>query len=217
MDTLRSDDPALVRSDGLSRRKALLRAGAGGLAAALLGAAGLRRGALAQDATPMAAPAGWRSQRLEVSVAPHDPVSITLAGSGPPQRGDHFYIDAPIYASGDEGGAEIGIYRCFGAWTAAADNTTAPVQRFTTVQFVLFQDGVSIIMGLINEGGSDPSAHTGAVQGGTGAYAGALGTFTQVIREGAVPGAQAGTADATPVAGPTIVDAGFDLLLPGQG
>ena len=210
MDSHRSDDPAPVRSAGLSRRKALLRTGAGGLAAAMLGAVGFGRHALAQDA----APAGWRTEHLEVSVVPHDPVSITLAGSGPPQRGDHFYIDGPIYAMGDEAGAGIGIYRCFGAWTAAADDTTAPVQRLTTVQFVLFQDGVSIIMGLINEGGSDPSAHTGAVQGGTGAYAGAIGTFTQVIRQGAVPGAAAG---ATPVAGPTIVDAAIDLLLPGQG
>ena len=73
----------------------------------------------------MAAPAGWKTQHVEVSQIPHDPVSITLAGSGPPQRGDHFYIDAPIYAKGDEAALEIGIYRCFGAWIAAADATSA--------------------------------------------------------------------------------------------
>jgi hypothetical protein len=122
---------------GFSRRAALVRGGATGVAAAALAALGLRQRTLAQEMTPMAAPAGWKAQHVEVSVVPHDPVSITLAGSGPPQRGDHFYIDAPIYAKGDEGGTEIGIYRCFGAWVAAADATDAPAQRLTTVQYVL--------------------------------------------------------------------------------
>jgi hypothetical protein len=194
---------------GMSRRTALLRGGATGAAAAVIGALGLGRRALAQDA--MAAPAGWHAMRVECTVAPHDPVSITLAGSGPPQRGDHFYIDGPIYAMGDEMGAEIGVYRCFGAWAAAADDTAAPAQRLTTVQFVFFE--VGIIFGLINEGGADPSVHIGGVQGGNGAYAAALGTFDQAIREGTVPG----TTDGTPTPAPTYVDSTLDLLLPGEG
>jgi hypothetical protein len=162
----------------------------------------------------MAAPAGWHAQHLEVTFVPHDPVSITLAGGGPPQRGDHFYIDAPIFAMGDEMGAEIGIYRCFGAWTAAADDTAAVAQRLTTVQFILFNDG--IIFGLINEGGADPNIHIGAVQGGNGTYAGAQGTFNQTSRTGPVAGTIA-TPDATPAPALNVVDATFDLLLPGEG
>lgn len=200
---------------GFSRRAALMRGGAIGTAAAVLGSLGLRQRTLAQDATPMAAPAGWRTHHVEVTFAPHDPVSITLAGSGPPQRGDHFYIDAPIYAKGDEAGSEIGIYRCFGAWVAAADSTDAPAQRLTTVQYVLFNDG--IIFGLINEGGANPDMHVGAVQGGNGTYTGALGTFRQLSRQGPVAGTVSGTPGATPAPAPGVVDAVFDLLLPGQG
>ena len=214
MSIQRTDDDSQL-TGGISRRAALVRGGAAGAAAAVVGSLGLRRRALAQEATPMAAPAGWHALHVEVSVVPHDPVSITLAGGGPPQRGDHFYVDGPIYAMGDEAGAEIGVYRCFGAWTAAADDTTAPVLRLTTVQFDLLQDGS--IMGLINEGGTDVATHVGAVQGGTIAYTGALGTFRQVIRQGAIPGVPEGTPDATPTAGPTIVDAIFDLFLPGEG
>lgn len=210
--SIEGTDDRLRRTTGMSRRLALLHGGATGVAA--IGALGLGQRVLAQD-TPMAAPAGWHALHLEVSVVPHDPVSITLAGAGPPQRGDHFYVDAPIYAMGDEAGAEIGVYRCFGAWTAAADDTTAPVLRLTTVQFDLLQDGS--IMGLINEGGTDVATHVGAVQGGTKAYTGAQGTFQQIIREGAVPGVPEGTPDATPTAGPTIVDSVFDLFLPGEG
>jgi hypothetical protein len=200
---------SVFSTDRVTRRKALLGAGASGLAAGLLGAVGLGRRALAQDATPMAAPAGWRSEHVEVTLVPQNPVSITLAGGGPPQRGDFFYIDAPIYAKGDEGGTQIGTYQCFGAWTAAATDTSAPNQRLTTVQYML-QEGS--IMGLINEGGA-PSAQTGPVQGGTGAYAGALGTFTQAIRQGTTPGVEA-TPGATPAPAPTFVDATFELLLP---
>ena len=40
-----------------------------------------------------------------------NPVTITRAGSGPPQRGDFFHVDAPIFASGDANGTEIGRYR----------------------------------------------------------------------------------------------------------
>jgi hypothetical protein len=210
MSTQGSED----RSDqtgGISRRTALVRGGATGAAAAVLGALGFGRRALAQEVTPVAGPVppGWRSLRVEVSFVPQDPVSITVAGSGPPQRGDHFYIDAAIYALGDEGGTQIGVYQCFGAWTAAADNTDVDNQRLTTVRFAL-PDG--LITGLINEGGSPPS-QLGVVHGGTGAYFGAIGTFTQAIREGTVPG----TDEATPAAAVTVVDSTFDLLLPGQG
>jgi hypothetical protein len=198
---------------GISRRAALMRGGASGAAAAVLGTLGFRQRALAQEMTPIAAPAGWTAKHVEVSLIPHDPVNITLAGSGPPQRGDHFYIDAPIYARGDEAGAEIGIYRCFGVWIAAADATDAPAQRLTTVQYVLFNDG--IIFGIVNEAGADPNIHIGAVQGGNGPYAGAIGTFNQSSRTGTPVGVA--TPGGTPAPGPNVVDATFDLLLPGQG
>ncbi|HEU4761930.1 MAG TPA: hypothetical protein VFS74_06375 [Gemmatimonadales bacterium] len=193
---------------GFSRRAALMRGGAIGTAAAVLGSLGLRQRALAQEMTPMAAPAGWTAKHVEVTFVPHDPVNITLAGSGPPQRGDHFYIDAPIYARGDEAGAQIGTYQCFGAWTAAANDEAATNQRLTTVQYAL-SDGS--IMGLINEFGTEANVHVGAVQGGTGAYTGALGTFMQVGR--AAPEATPG---ATPAPAPGAVDATFELILPGQ-
>ena len=195
---------------GMSRRTALLRGSATGAAAAVVGAFGFGRRALAQDATTMEAPAGWRSESMQVTVLPHDPVTITLAGSGPPQRGDHFYVDAPIYALEDEAGSEIGTYQCFGAWTAAADDATAQNQRLTTVQFIL-ADGS--IMGLINEGGTGFNDHVGVVQGGSGAYAGALGTFMQITREAAATE----TPGATPAPTPLIVDTTLDLLLPGEG
>src|SRR5687767_10330021 len=196
-----SDDHSQV-TGSISRRTALLRGGVTGAAAAVVGALGLGKHALAQE-TPMAAPAGWHAQRVEVTFVPHDPVSITLAGGGPPQRGDHFYIDAPIYAMGDEAGAEIGTYQCFGAWTTAADDTSAHDQRLTTVHFML-QDGS--IFGLINEAGADAAAHVGAVQGGSGAYVGAFGTFRQVGRSGTVVGVIA-TPGATPEPAPQVVDA----------
>jgi hypothetical protein len=195
---------------GISRRTALWRGGTAGAAAAVVGALGFGRRALAQG-TPMAAPAGWRTEHLEVTFVPHDPVSIMAAGGGPPQRGDHFYIDAPIHAVGDEMGAEIGTYQCFGAWTAAADDTGAHDQRLTTVHF-MFQDGS--IMGLINEAGADPNSHIGAVQGGSGAYAGAIGNFKQLSRTGTPVGVA--TPGGTPAAAPNVVDAVFDLLLPAQ-
>ena len=212
MGTHVSDDRSQP-TGGISRRAALVRGGAAGAAAAAIGALGLGHQARAQDA--MAAPAGWHAMRVEVSQIPHDPVNITVAGSGPPQRGDHFYIDAPLYARGDEMGAEIGVYRCFGVWIAAADDTSAPAQRLTTVEYILFGDG--IIFGIVNEAGVDPNAHVGAVQGGTGPYVGALGTFTQISRIGAPVGVTEATPGATPEAGPNVIDATFDLLLPGEG
>ena len=79
-----------------------------------------------------------------------NPVTITRAGGSPPQRGDFFHVDAPIFASGDANGTEIGRYQCFGAWTHAANDAAAADQRFTSVQFHL---AGGAIMGIINEGG----------------------------------------------------------------
>ena len=204
---------AAVRS-GLSRRVVLGRV-AGGSAAALLAAVGPRRvGAAAQEATPMAAPAGWRTEHLEVEFTPGTPlpgVTIPRAGSGPPQRGDWFYVDAPLYAAGDAGGTQIGTYQCFGAWTHASTDTGAPELRLTTVQYRL-ADGS--IMGLINEIGPDPSALVGAVQGGTGRYTGALGTFQQLDAP-AIPATP--DASGTPTPAVDVVRATFDLILPNLG
>src|SRR5215217_7918666 len=99
----------------ISRRTAL-RAGAAVSAAGVgmtVAAAGPARAA--QDATP----AGMRSEHLEVLFTPVDPVTITRAGGGPPQRGDYFYVDGPIFAVDDVNGTQLGIgmYHCFGAWT----------------------------------------------------------------------------------------------------
>jgi len=168
---------------------------------------------IAQDATPNA-PTGWRTEHLEVEFTPGTPlpgVTIPRAGSGPPQRGDWFYIDSPLYAAGDAGGTQIGTYQCFGAWTQAATDTAAHDLRLTTIQF-RFDDGA--IMGLINELGDDPSATFGAVQGGTGRYIGALGTFQQL---------PAPTIPATPDASGTsttvldVVRVPFALILPDLG
>jgi hypothetical protein len=176
-------------------------------AGAMAGAAGVALAISAAAPNRVAAQDGaWRTEHLEVYFAPHDPVSITLAGSGPPQRGDSFYIDGPIYASNDVTGAQIGTYQCFGFWNAASDDTTAPTLRLTTVQFRL-DDGS--IMGLINEFGTELSV--GAVQGGTEKYIGALGTF----RQDPVPAPSDG-AGATPVAGASFM-ATFDLILPNVG
>ena len=155
---------------------------------------------------------------MEVEFTPGTPlpgVSITLAGGGPPQRGDWFYIDSPLYAAGDAGGTQIGTYQCFGAWTHAADDAAAPDLRLTTVQF-RFDDGA--IMGVINELGADASAHVGAVQGGTGRYTGALGTFQQLIGPGvtAVPETTDAAAGTLPAA-PDVVQVPFDLILPDLG
>ena len=191
----------------LSRRVALRTGAAAGAAGIGLAVGGAVMGrVIAQGA----APAGWRTEHLEVEFTPQDPVSITRAGDGPPQRGDWFYVDAPIYAAGDVGGAQVGTYQCFGAWTHASDDTEAPELRLTTVQF-RFDDGT--IMGLINELGPDPTATFGAVQGGTGAYTGALGTFQQL--PGEPPAIPAG--GTPPAVVPNVVRSVFELLLPDLG
>lgn len=167
------------------------------------GAAGPVRAS--QDATPT----GMRREQYEVDWAPVDPVSITRAGGGPPQRGDHFYVDGPIYAAGDVNGTQIGVYQCFGAWTAAADDVDAPNQRLTSVQF-LFDDGS--IVGMINEAGM-VFAHIGAVQGGTGRFLGASGTFNQASLNAPGPDPSPG-APGTPGTGQYVLRTTFDLILP---
>jgi hypothetical protein len=195
---------AIAKMVRLSRRAAL-RIGAltGALGAGLAIGAG---GSVLSPARPAHAQAmGWRQEKLEVDFTPVDPISMVRAGSGPPQRGDWFYIDAPIFPMGQIGTTQIGTYQCFGAWTRTASDTDVPDQRFTSVQFH-FEDGA--IMGLINEGGKDPSAHVGAVQGGTGRFAGALGTFRQINLTGVISGVTPGQA---------AVRASLDLMLPNSG
>jgi len=195
---------AITRMVRLSRRAALR---IGALTGAL--GAGLAIGAsdsTLSSARPAHAQAGaWRQEKLEVDFTPVEPISMVRAGSGPPQRGDWFYIDAPIFPMGQIGTTQIGTYQCFGAWTRAGSETDAPDQRFTSVQF-RFDDGA--IMGLINEGGKDPSAHVGAVQGGTGRFAGALGTFRQINLTGVISGVTPGQAAVRGV---------LELMLPNPG
>jgi hypothetical protein len=194
----------------ISRRSAL-RAGAAASAAGVgmtVAAAGPVRAA--QEATP----AGMQSEHLEVLFTPADPVTITLAGGGPPQRGDYFYVDGPIYAAGDVNGTQIGMYHCFGAWTTAADDTVAPYQRLTTVQFLMDEGS---IMGLINELGTEQVSTVGAVQGGTGRFASALGTFQQLPGPSAAEGTMATPGPGTPAAGQNVVRAVFELMLPQVG
>ena len=164
-------------TDGTSRvsRRAALRAGA------TVGAvgAGLAVGAVGAGPAPTSAAddVSWRRDRVEVDFTPGDPISVVRAGSGPPMRGDTFYMDGPVYAKDDVGGNQAGMYHAFGVWTHDSTETNAPYQLLANVQFRLFAEGT--IMGLINGGGTGPAGHEGAVQGGTGQYAGAQGTFRQ--------------------------------------
>ena len=162
-------------------------------------------GRAAQDAT------GMQSEHLEVVFVPADPVTITLAGGGPPQRGDYFYVDGPIFAVEDVNGTQLGMYHCFGAWTSAADDADAPYLRLTTVQFLMDEGS---IMGLINEIAPDSASLVGAVQGGTGRFTGALGTFQQLDGPSAAEGTMATPGPGTPAAGQNVVWAVFDLILP---
>jgi hypothetical protein len=197
---------ATSRVRSINRRTALragAAAGAAGVSMTVRAAGPVRA---AQEATP----AGMRSEHLEVDYAPVDPVTITRAGGGPPQRGDHFYVDGPIYAAGDVNGTRIGTYQCFGAWTAAADDALAPIQRLTTVQFLL-DDGA--IVGLANEAGTTGSF--GAVHGGTGRFVGASGTFQQNDVQNPTPGVvPTAGAPGTPGPGQYVLRAVFDLILP---
>jgi len=144
--------------------------------------------------TNAAAEVTWHRERLEVDVAPSDLGSGDGGAGGPPMRGGRFYLDGPIYARDDAGGTQAGMYHGFGVWTSDARAVDAPYQLLATVQFRLF--GTGSIMGLINGGGTEPAGHEGAVQGGTGRYAGAQGAFRQQV-------VQAGP--------PTVLRATFDL------
>ena len=211
MEFPRIDSLAASLSHGFSRRAALRRLGAGGIAAGLLGAVGLERRAAAQSGTPAPATVTWESLHLEVDLIPDAPVSIVRAGSGPPQRGDHFYNSAKIFAAGDAGGTQIGTYECFGPWTHPGTEQGAKDNRLTAVQYQL-SDGV--IAGLINETApAVTAANVGSILGGAGAYLGALGSFTQVVISSGGPAASP-TAGATPKAAPTVQRGTFDLLLP---
>jgi hypothetical protein len=216
MDMSRFDSLTALLTRGLSRRAALQRLGGSGLAAAVLGTVALERSAAAAQATPPAPPPGWHSEHLVIEVTPVNAVTITRAGSGPPQRGDFFYVDAPIFAAGNVNGTEIGRYQCFGVWTHAATDTSATDQRLTSVQF-RFAEGA--ITGIGNEGGT--ANYLGSVQGGTGKYTSALGSFQQTVISGGVPGVAtpgatpAAPTPGTPAAGQIVVHTVFDLLLPG--
>ena len=179
----------------LTRRRAALRAGAvvGALgASAALGPAR----AASQDVS-------GRMMHMELDSVVGTPVSIVRAGRGPPQRGDWFFVDAVLYDVDATDGPPIGNYQCFGAWTHAGTETSAADQRFTSVQFDLAGRGA--IMGLINEAGADPAGHVGAVQGGTGEFAGVSGTFRQVNLTGAITGVTPGT---------PVFRGVFDLIMP---
>ena len=201
-----SPDRSASTKAPISRRTAL-RAGAAASAAGV--------GMTAAAAGPVRAvqdAAGMQSEHLEVVFTPVDPVTITLAGGGPPQRGDYFYVDGAIYAADDVNGTQIGMYHCFGAWTSAADATDAPYLRLTTVQFLMDEGS---IMGLINELGPDDGANNvGAIQGGTGRYTGALGTFQQLPGPSAAEGTMGTPGPGTPAPGQTVVRAVFELMLP---
>ena len=179
---------------GRLSRRAALRTGAaiGGAGAGL--AVGLVGGKPAANA---AGDVDWQSERLEMDLTPADPVSIVRADGGTPMRGDTFYMDGALYAKDDAGGRQTGMYHAFGVWTHDATDSEAPYQLLVNVQFRLF--GTGSIMGMVNGGGTEPAGHEGAIQGGTGQYAGAQGTFRQrVISEA-----------------PTlVVRAAFDMLLP---
>jgi hypothetical protein len=190
---------------GRLSRRAALRAGAAvsaigaGLGAGTTTPALGAMGAAAQDA-------GGRMQHVEVDAVVGTPVSIVRAGNGPPQRGDWFFVDAVLYEVDGTDGPALGNYQCFGAWTHAGTEANAPNQRLTSVQFSLA--GRGSIVGLINEAGADPSSHVGAVQGGTGEFAGVLGTFRQVPLTTAITGV-------TP--GQPVFRGMFDLILPDLG
>lgn len=184
-----SQQQRITKPTRVSRRAALQAGAALGAAGAAL-AAGPAAGALA-------AQGGWRTVHLEWDFVPAAS-SITLAGSGPAQRGDFFSAYGVLTAVGDTGGAQVGTYHCFGVWTSASNDPTAPYQRLTTVQFNL---GGGSLFGIINEGQPlESAAPIGVIHGGTGRYAGAQGTFQQ-------PGGPP----------PVPVRAVLDLLIPGQG
>jgi len=159
-------------------------------------------GALPAQAAAPIQRARWTTLHLELDITPVNPVSVVRAGSGPPQCGDSFYVEGPIFATGDAGGARIGKYQCFGPWTADSNDSGAPDNRLTTVEVTL--DGRVAIMGLINETTMGSQAGiVGAVHGGTGEFLAALGSFHQPRMM--VPGADGGTV--------AVLRGIFDLVL----
>ncbi len=161
------------------------------------GGAGLALAGHGVAAAPAQASA-WTAMHLELDfiAGPPGAVSITLAGGGPAQRGDWFYVDADIFAMDDGGGTKIGFYQCFGAWTNAGTETSAPDQRLNLVQFHL--DNRGAIFGVINEAGGMQAQLVGAITGGTGEFLGALGSFRQPIIQpatGATPQINRGVLD----------------------
>lgn len=192
------------RGTHLNRRQALRMGGAIGAAAA--GIAAALRGPGSTPAPAQAQASAWRTMHLEGDAVVGDPVSITLAGSGPPQKGDWFSVTAQLYDADKTDGPQVGVYQCFGSWTAAATDTGGPDQRFTSVQF--HWTGRGAIMGIINEGGAEPGGNVGAVQGGTGEFLGAHGSFRQVNLTGNVAGVNPGAA---------AFRGSFDLMIPNLG
>ncbi len=172
-------------------------------AATALGLAGMGAAIAASPvaaSSPVTQPAGaWRQEQVELDFMPVNPVSIVRAGEGPPQRGDFFHVGAAVYEMGQTSGPQIGEYECFGVWTRASTDAEARSQRLTTVHFNIWGQGS--IMGWINEGGPPTQILVGVIQGGSGRYTGASGTFRQT------------TIQPTPL----TVRATFHLILPNLG
>ena len=138
-----------------------------------------------------------------MDLLPVDPVSIVRAGSGPPQRGDWFFLHGPLFPVGGTAGATIGVYQCFGAWTRAATETSAPDQRLVTVLWNLV--GRGWITGLTHEGGANPNAHVGASKAVRGSSTGRWGRSGRCCWRGSCPGWPPARA---------VVRGVLDLLLP---
>lgn len=190
----------------LNRRQALRIGGA--IGAAVAGIAAALRGPGSTPAQAQAQASPWRMMHLEIDavVDPATAATITQAGGGPPQTGDWFSILGKLYDVGRIGGPQIGVYQCMGAWTAAPTDPAAPDWRLTVVQYRF--SGRGAIMGVINEQDANGDNLVGAVSGGTGEFAGALGTFRQPAIAGSVAGVSGGEEAFHPV---------FDLFLPNVG
>src|SRR5262249_22994865 len=109
---------------------------------------------------------------------PPAPAPPARRGGGPPPAARGFSPPPPPPRPARPPRRQIGVYQCFGAWTAAGTDTNAPDQRFTAVQYNLAGRGA--IMGLVNEGGARADDLVGAITGGTGEFLGAQGSFRQV-------------------------------------
>ena len=103
------------------------------------------------------------------------------------------------------------MYHCFGAWTTAADDTDAPYQRLTTVQY-LMDDGA--IMGLINELGADRPPLSVRCKGEPDAIRVLWERSNSSRGTSPAEGTMATPAPGTPGAGQNVVRAVFELMLP---